>query len=163
MASHLLRASGRQHAVVPFEPWGYDERQYCSPGFDLPVGSLMRTPHGRFPEYHTSADDLGFVRAEALADSLALVEEIVAGLEANRTYRSRNPHGEPQLGRRGLWDAVGGRGRSAADLAMLWVLNLADGRHALLDVAERSGLALATVAAAAAKLVAHALLDEVVA
>ena len=161
MSAHVLRASGRAHTLVDFEPWGYDERQYCSPGFDLPVGCLMRTPHGCFPEYHTSADDLAFIRPEALADSLAVLETIVAGLEANRTYRNRNPKGEPQLGRRGLFDAVGGRRRAEDDMALLWVLNLSDGAHSLLDVAERAGLPLAAIAAAAARLVAHDLLDEV--
>lgn len=158
IAGRALRASGRPHAVVDFEPWGYDERQYGSPGFDLPVGCLMRTPHGRFPEYHTSADDLAFVRPEALADSLALVESIVDAIETRRVYVSRNPRGEPQLGRRGLFDAVGGRRRGADDLALLWMLNLADGDHDLDDVVERSGLDRATVAAAAERLVAHDLL-----
>jgi aminopeptidase-like protein len=161
MAVHVLAAAGRDHAITPFEPWGYDERQYGSPGFDLPVGSLTRTPYGRFPEYHTSGDDLAFVRPDALEDSLLLVEHIVAGLEANRAYRNRQPKGEPQLGRRGLWDPVGGRRRNADDLALLWLLNLSDGRHHLLDIAERSGIAIATLATAAERLVAHALLDEV--
>ncbi len=161
VATHVLASTGSAHRVVPFEPWGYDERQYCSPGFDLAVGSLMRTPYGQFPEYHTSADDLAFVDPAALAESLTLAEGIVEGLEANRVYRRRDPRAEPQLGRRGLWDPVGGRNRTTNDLAMLWVLNLCDGRHALLDVAERAGLPLATLAAAAERLVTQGLLDEV--
>lgn len=161
IAAHVLATSGGAHRIVPFEPWGYDERQYCSPGFDLAVGSLMRTPYGQFPEYHTSADDLTFVDPAALGESLVLAEGIVAGLEANRVYRRRDPRAEPQLGRRGLWDPVGGRSRTTNDLAMLWVLNLCDGRHTLLDVAERAGIPLATLAAAAERLVTHGLLDEV--
>jgi len=157
---HVLTARGGDHAIMDFAPWGYDERQYCSPGFDLPIGCLMRTPHGTFPEYHTSADDLDFVRPAALADSLALCESIVGVLEANRAYMSCNPRCEPQLGRRGLYGGLGGTARNAAELAMLWILNLADGRHDLLAVAERSGLAFTVVAETAERLVEHGLLRE---
>jgi aminopeptidase-like protein len=157
---HVLAARGGPHQVLPFSPWGYDERQYCSPGFDLPVGCLMRTPHGRFPEYHTSADDLDFVRPEALADSLALCVEVMDALEGNHTYRNTSPKGEPQLGRRGLYPAVGGVARGDEELALLWVLNLSDGGHSLLDVAERSGLPFASVRRAADRLLASGLLAE---
>ena len=157
---HVLRARGADHAIVDFTPWGYDERQFCSPGFDLPVGCLMRTPHGQFPEYHTSADDLELVRPAALADSLALCEAVVEALEANRTYVSRNPKCEPQLGRRGLYGSLGGEARRGVELALLWVLNLSDGRHSLIDVAERSGIELGLVADAAKHLLAHGLLAE---
>ena len=160
VACHVLRHHASDHDVRDFVPWGYDERQYNSPGFDLPVGCLMRTPHGEFPQYHTSADDLDLVRPDALADSLALCEEIVASLEANRAYTSRNPKGEPQLGRRGLFGPIGGERRASDDLALLWILNLADGRHSLLDVAERSGLSFAVLRNAAARLVESGLIVE---
>ena len=160
VAEHVLVTGGSDHGIADFAPWGYDERQYCSPGFDLPVGCLMRTPHGQFPEYHTSADDLDLVRPAALADSLAICERIAAVLEANRTCVSRNPKGEPQLGRRGLYGLLGGTGRSDAELAMLWILNLADGRHDLLAVAERSGLPFDVVAETAALLAEHDLVAE---
>src|SRR5262249_28755901 len=141
--------------------YGYDERQYCSPGFDLAVGSLTRTPHGRYPEYHTSADNLDLIRPEALADSLRAYLEVLAILERNASYRNTNPKCEPQLGRRGLYSAMGGlRDAKAAEMAMLWVLNLSDGRHTLLDVAERSGLAFHAVAAAAKTLEEHDLLER---
>ena len=107
--AHVLRDSGQDHEIQDFSPWGYDERQYCSPGFDLPVGCLMRTPHGRFPEYHTSADNLELVRPEALADSFAKCLRLFEVLEQNRTYLNTNPNCEPQLGKRGLYDAIGGR------------------------------------------------------
>src|SRR5262249_52881359 len=137
-----------------------DERQFCSPGFDLPVGCLMHTPQGRFPQYHTSADDVDFVRPEALADSLAVCERIADVLEANRAYASRNPKCEPQLGPLGLYGALGGTARSETELAMLWLLNLADDQHDLLAVAERSGLPFDVVAATAERLVEHELLDR---
>jgi aminopeptidase-like protein len=146
----VLKTSGQEHRVVPFSPYGYDERQYCSPGIDLPVGCLMRTPHGQFPEYHTSADDLTLVRPEALHDSLRKCLAIADVLEGNRRYVNQNPRCEPQLGRRGLYGALGGgtEGREA-QLAMLWVLNLSDGTHDLLDIAERAEMPFAAVRRAA--------------
>ncbi|MFJ4480861.1 DUF4910 domain-containing protein [Streptomyces longwoodensis] len=147
---HVLDASGRPHRVTEFTPYGYDERQFCSPGFDLGVGSLSRTPYAGYPEYHTSADDLGFVSPEAMEDTLAVCREAFAVLDRDRAYVNLSPYGEPQLGRRGLYDALGGRSDAKeAQMAMLWVLSLSDGEHGLLDVAERSGLPFATVAAAA--------------
>jgi aminopeptidase-like protein len=141
VARRTLARSGRPHRVRPFSPYGYDERQYCSPGFDLPVGSLTRTPHGEYPEYHTSADDLAFVDPGSLEDSLEACWDIVEALEADRCYRNLAPYGEPQLGRRGLYQAIGGRSdRQARQMAMLWVLNLSDGDASLDDVAERSGV-----------------------
>lgn len=147
---HVLGASGRPHRVTEFTPYGYDERQFCSPGFDLGVGSLSRTPYAEYPEYHTSADNPDFVSPEAMADTLAVCREAFAVLDRNRRYLNLSPYGEPQLGRRGLYDALGGRSDTKqAQMAMLWVLNLSDGGHSLLDVAERSGLPFGTVADAA--------------
>ncbi|MEU5193869.1 DUF4910 domain-containing protein [Streptomyces scabiei] len=150
---HVLTASGRPHRVTEFTPYGYDERQYCSPGFDLGVGSLSRTPYAGYPEYHTSADNPGFVTPEAMTDTLELCREAFAVLDGNRRYVNLSPYGEPQLGRRGLYDSLGGRSDAKeAQMAMLWVLSLSDGEHGLLDVAERSGLPFDTVAAAAGAL-----------
>ncbi len=157
--AHVLRHSSRPFALANFTPYGYDERQYCSPGYDLAVGCLSRTPFAQYAEYHTSADNLDFVRPEALGDSLATVLAVFAVLEGNKTYVSRNPKGEPQLGRRGLYGAIGGPSEERVDeMAMLWVLNLSDGRHTLLDIAERSGLAFSAVQRAANLLLAHDLL-----
>jgi aminopeptidase-like protein len=160
--AHLLASSGEPYQVEDFVPMGYDERQYGSPGFDLPVGSLSRTPWGRYPEYHTSADDLTFIRAGALAGSLARYLEVVDLLEGDRVYRNLYPWGEPQLGRRGLYSSIGGGedGRRR-QLALLWVLNQADGSSSLLAIAERSGLPFAEVREAADALLAAGLLEEV--
>ncbi|MBI4022236.1 MAG: DUF4910 domain-containing protein [Candidatus Andersenbacteria bacterium] len=155
----VLDDSGQPHRIVDFFPAGSDERQYCSPGFDLPVGSLMRTPYGEFPEYHTSADNLEFVSAEHLADSLARYLEVVEVLEKNRVYVNQVGKGEPQLGRRGLYDSSPGVRRELAPrMALLWVLNLSDGRHSLLDIAERSGMTWREVTDAAYVLVEQDLL-----
>lgn len=147
---HVLASSERPHRIKEFTPYGYDERQFCSPGFDLGVGSLTRTPYAGYPEYHTSADDLDFVSSEAMADTLALCREAFAVLDRNRRYLNLSPYGEPQLGRRGLYDSLGGRSDARqAQMAMLWVLSLSGGEHSLLDVAEHAGLPFDAVAAAA--------------
>jgi aminopeptidase-like protein len=158
----VLESAKEPFGLEEFVPFGYDERQYCSPGFDLPVGSLTRTPWGRYPEYHTSADDLSFVRPAALAGSLRTYLNVVDVLEGNRRYLNLNPKCEPQLGRRGLYRTIGGddAGR-ARELALLWVLNQSDGDHSLLDIAERSGLSFAALREAADALLAAGLLREV--
>jgi aminopeptidase-like protein len=155
----VLRESQNPHRITEFIPYGYDERQYCSPGFDLPVGCLSRTPFGEFPEYHTSADNLDFVRSETLVDSLKMTQAIMAVLEANRSYCNLSPYGEPQLGRRGLYKQVGGGLDGATwQMALLWVLNLSDGQHSLIDIAERSGLLFDNLKRAADALVGCELL-----
>jgi aminopeptidase-like protein len=151
--AHVLASSGRPHRLQDFTPYGYDERQFCSPGFDLPVGSLTRTPYARYPEYHTSADDLDLVRPEHLQDSLEAAWEVLQVLDGNRRYLNLKPKGEPQLGRRGLYGSIGGRSDAEErQMAMLWVLNLSDGDHSLLDVAGRAGLPFALVAEVAGTL-----------
>ncbi|HSU81327.1 MAG TPA: DUF4910 domain-containing protein [Thermoanaerobaculia bacterium] len=157
----VLKASGEPFGADEFVPFGYDERQYCSPGFNLAVGSLTRTPYGRYPEYHTSADDLDFISSEALEGSLRTYLAVMDVLEGNRRYLNLNPQCEPQLGRRGLYRAIGGdeAGR-ARELALLWVLNLSDGEHDLLEIAERSGMSFAAIREAADALLAVSLLEE---
>lgn len=158
---HVLGQAGLAHEVIDFFPYGYDERQYCSPGFNLPVGCLMRARHGQFPEYHTSADNLEFVQPAALATSLALCATVLATLDGDACYRNRLPKGEPQLGKRGLYRAVGGQQHSRTrEMAMLWVLNYADGEHTLLDIAERAHLPFQDLRYAADALLEHQLLED---
>jgi aminopeptidase-like protein len=162
IVAHVLRHGEVPHRIRPFVPYGYDERQYCSPGFDLPVGCLMRTPNGEYPEYHSSADNLSLLRPESLAHSLAVLRRIVAVIEGDAVYRNPNPKGEPQLGRRGLYATMGGQRVADYDqMALLWVLNLADGDYSLLDMAERAGLPFPTVRAAADALLGADLLDPI--
>ena len=159
--TQVLRDAGDPFEIREFFPYGYDERQFCSPGFNLPVGCFMRSAHGEFPEYHTSADNLSFVRPEYLADSFLKCWTVLRNLEQNQTYVSLNPKCEPQLGKRGLYGQIGGQADAKLrELAMLWVLNLADGNHSLLDVAEKSGLAFKMIRNAAEALLQHDLLTE---
>ena len=157
-AAHVLRHSGDLSGILEFSPDGYDERQYCSPGFNLPVGCLMRSVWGKFPEYHTSADNLDFIRPHQLAKSLRVCAAILDVLENNRRYRNLNPFCEPQLGRRNLYQSVGGYALGMEISARLWVLNLSDGEHTLLDIAERSGLPFSAINDATEALVQNKLL-----
>lgn len=159
-AAYVLQQAGKPHEVLDFIPYGYDERQYCSPGFNLPMGCLMRARPGLFPEYHTSADNLDLVRPECLADSLDTVLRILEVLEGEATYENLSPYCEPQLGRRGLYGAVGGNIRTR-EMALLWVLNQSDGYRSLFEIAQRSGCDFAELRAAADALLEVDLLREV--
>ncbi len=160
--THILQSSGEDYSTIDFFPYGYDERQYCSPGFNLPVGCFMRTPHGKYPEYHTSGDNLSFVQPRYLEESFNYCLQTLTLLENNKTFLSQNPKCEPQLGKRGLYKAIGGDSEGAKrEMAMLWMLNLSDGHHSLLDVAERSRMPFNVLCEAAEILHAHGLLKEV--
>lgn len=143
-AQHVLATADRRHGILEFSPYGYDERQYCSPGFNLPVGRLSRTPFAEYPQYHTSADDLGFVNKAALVESFSVVSHIFGILEGNGKYTNQSPMCEPQLGKRGLYDEIGPN-----QLALLWVLSYSDGEHTLLDISEKSGIAFSSIRFAA--------------
>lgn len=158
-ASRVLRESGRPYEILDFSPYGYDERQYCSPGINLPVGRLTRTPHGRYPEYHTSADNLDFIQPTFLYDSFATLSAVLDLLENSVYYTNVQPKGEPQLGRRGLYRALGGFSDSnESEQAMLWILNLSDGDHSLADIAEQSSLDIDLITQTANVLRQHGLL-----
>jgi aminopeptidase-like protein len=159
--TEILTKSGEAFDVREFSPYGYDERQFCSPGFNLPVGCFMRTPHAQYAQYHTSADNLDFVRPEYLADSFSKCLAVVEIIERNRVYLNLNPKCEPQLGKRGIYSQIGGQtdGKSQ-ELALLWVLNLSDGKNSLLDIAERSRLKFSAISNAAKTLVDNGLLRE---
>jgi aminopeptidase-like protein len=145
--AHVLQHAAPSPTILDFFPYGYDERQYCSPGFDLPVGLFQRSQFGTFPEYHTSADNLDFIRPEHLASSYRMIAALIEVVEHDWRPRSTSLKCEAQLGRRGLYSALGGdREGAAKNMASLWILNLSDGRHSLLDIAERAKLPFGVVA-----------------
>ena len=152
VGGYVVEQVGRPGRIIPFSPYGYDERQLCSPGFNLPVGRLTRSVNGGYAEYHSSADDLDFIRPEALEESLRACQLFVAVLEQDARYVNRSPKGEPRLGKRGLYGTVGGTSPAEREHAMLWVLNQSDGSKSLLDVARRSGLRFDIIRQAAAEL-----------
>ena len=130
----VLREQGVAAKQLDFSPYGYDERQFNSPGIAAPVGRLTRTPNSEYEEYHSSADNLEFVRPEYLEESLRVLERVVAVLEGNARYRNTAPHCEPQLGKRGLYGSTGGSRPKEREHAMLWVLSFSDTQHSLLDI-----------------------------
>jgi aminopeptidase-like protein len=161
VAAYVLARMDPQARVIPFTPYGYDERQLCSPGFNLPVGRLTRSVNGGYPQYHSSGDDLSLIRPEHLVQSFAACQQIVAVLEGDASYVNLSPKGEPLLGKRGLYGSVGGRSPAEREHALLWVLNQSDGSHALLEIAHRSGIDFQTIRAAASSLESAGLIRPV--
>ena len=160
--NHYFKANNIPLNTIDFYPYGYDERQYCSPGFNLPVGCFSRAPYGEFPEYHTSADNLDFVKPEKLEESLNKLLDILFILDNNSYYLNTNPKCEPQLGKRGLYDRLGGSNESKnLQLAMLWVLNQSDGNNSLLDIATKSDIEFRLIFQAATALIESGLLNKV--
>ncbi|GAA6618006.1 DUF4910 domain-containing protein [Scytonema sp. NUACC26] len=158
---HVLKHSNQDYEIMEFSPYGYDERQFCSPGFNLPVGCFMRSPHGTYPQYHTSADNLELVKPQYLADSFSKILSVLQIVENNKKYLNQNPKCEPQLGKRGLYSAIGGQTDTKKnEMAMLWILNLSDGEHTLLDIAEKSSLEFDLIKKTADTLLQFNLLKE---
>ncbi len=158
---HVLESAKGEFDILDFSPLGYDERQYCSPGINLPVGCFMRTPNGKYPQYHTSADNLDLVSGGAMAESVSRLLSVIRVLEKNHRYLNLNPKCEPQLGRRGLYRQMGGTSSKGQEEAILWVLNFSDGKNSMLDIAERSGLDFSKLDEAAEVLLNHGLLRRV--
>ncbi|MEM6965357.1 MAG: DUF4910 domain-containing protein [Bacteroidota bacterium] len=161
LVEYVLKNSGYDFQTLDFIPYGYDERQFCSPAFNLAFGNLTRSQFGAYPEYHTSGDNLDLVQPQFLAESFDVYRSLVDVFEENEYYVNLQPHCEPQLGKRGLYDAIGGDSNSkASQMAMLWVLNYSDGKHSLLEIAERSGYNLTVIERVVEILVGKGLLEK---
>lgn len=152
--AHVFKHYSPAATIRDFAPIGYDQRQYCSPGFDLPMGGFMRTPNGEYEQYHSSADNLDLITPEALGDSWRLISLAIDILQEDRCYLNLSPKGEPRLGARGLFG-------DAERLGMLWTLNLSDGGHTLLDIAMRSGMPFWSLREGARRLEESGLLREI--
>lgn len=162
-ALHVLKQSGKPYRVVEWNPFGSDERQYCSEGFRLPVGSLMRTMYGEYPEYHTSLDDRSLISWQALRETVDMYLAVIETLEANDTYVSTHIHGEPKLDKRGLYPYTSGTRTPEEKLRILQTTHLiafSDGRRDLMDIAETLGLTGRDMREAAQLLVRHGLLRQ---
>lgn len=158
---HVLKASGKEYEVVDFSPYGYDERNFGSPAFNLAVGSLTRSTYSQYPQYHSSADNFDLINAENLSDSFEMYLRVINVIENNRTYLNLFPKGEVQLGKRGLYGKMGGlQNRPSSELPLLWVLNLCDGDHTLLAICERAGLHFDEAKHAVDVLIQHDLLKD---
>lgn len=159
---HVLKQNEKKYNVEDFFPTGSDERQYCSPGFDLPVGSLMRSRYGMYKEYHTSADNKSFISFKSMERSIERYAEILDVIEANTVYRNNFPNCEPNLGKRDLYPSLGSqKGTTEAVNAMMWVLNLSDGHHDLIDIANRSEINFKSIQEAALRLTEKGLIEEI--
>ena len=161
IVENVLQNRGKEFKIIDFFPFGYDERQFCSPGFNLPLGCLTRATYGQYPEYHTSADNLEFVKPSSLEESFDLFCEIINVLESNRKYLNQSPKGEPQLGKRGLYSMIGANNQNMdSQLALLWILNASDGKQSLLDIARKARMKFSDIKHAADRLVEVELLKE---
>lgn len=160
IAAMVLQQRESGGEIRKFDPYGYDERQFCSPGIDLSLGRLSRAPNGEYPEYHSSADNLDLINGESLQESLKVCTEIGWALEQNCIYQNSLPKCEPQLGKRGLYGDTGGENPKQREYAMLWVLNLSDGSNSLLDITVRSGLPYEVIVRAAKELQKSELIDN---
>jgi len=152
VARYVLSVTDPRAQVIGFSPYGYDERQLCSPGFDLPVGRLTRSVNGGYPQYHSSADDLSLIRPECLAQSYEACQRIISILETDGRFVNLSPKGEPFLGKRGLYGSVGGQSPAEREHALLWVLSQSNGSRSLLDIARRSGIDFRHIREAASSL-----------
>ncbi len=159
-ATRILKERADDAVIQEFSPYGYDERQFGSPGINLPVGRLTRSPNGAYPEYHTSADNLELIDPANLSEAFEVCMDIIDVLERDGVYRNTSPMCEPQLGKRGLYSKTGGKKQIGdREYALLWVLNQADGRHSLLEIARKSGIRFADIAGAAEELLEAGLLE----
>ena len=157
VAKHALKHVGAKTKVHTFLERGSDERQYCSPGVDLPVVGLSRTRFTSYPEYHTSLDDFSVVTAPGLRGGFDFVKACLEVLEGNHMYVATQLC-EPQLGRRGLYPTLGARGIESSVEDLLNVLAYSDGKTDLLQIAETCGISFATAHRAAQRLLGENLL-----
>jgi aminopeptidase-like protein len=158
----LLQQTEQNYTIVDFFPSGSDERQYCSPGFNLPVGSLVRTMYGKYPEYHTSGDNKEFISFEAMEKTVNKYLEIIEIIEKNDRYVNTMPFCEPQLGKRGLYPTLGSQKEMQnVVMAMMWILNLADGKSDLIDMSNRSKIPLKELIPVVDMLIKNGLLNKI--
>jgi aminopeptidase-like protein len=157
----ILNQTESEFNLVDFFPSGSDERQYCSPGFNLPVGSLMRTMYGKYPEYHTSGDNKDFISFDAMEKSVLKYLEVIELIEKNEKYINKMPFCEPQLGKRGLYPTLGSQ-KGTVDFvkAMMWILNLSDGENDLITISEKSKIAVKDLIPVIDKLIENEILKN---
>jgi len=135
ITKHVLSALKIKYDEYSFLQRGSDERQYCSPGIDLPVCSVMRSKYMAYPEYHTSYDDLKLVTAKGMSDSFELYCKIIEAIEADCTP-SYIVKGEPKMSDRGLRPTVGIKGSALSTMDMMNLLMYSDGQRTLLEISE---------------------------
>ena len=159
VTKHVIKNHYPDCAIYSFLARGSDERQYCSPGVDLPVVSLMRSKYGTYPEYHTSLDNLSLISPQGLAGAFGALQRCLSLIEANATYRAVCK-GEPQLGKRGLYPTLSKRGSGLEVQTMMNILAYADGQHDLIALAEKIGVPAETCIPVIERLLQERLLER---
>ena len=142
VARHVLKYQDIPYKIIPFAVGGSDERQYCSPGFNMPVGSLTRSMYQQYKEYHTSLDNKEFISFSAMEKTIQTYFNFVKTLELNDIYTNTILYCEPQLGKRGLYSLTGGTWGDGVEhtRTLLHFLSFADGKNNLIDIAEKKGI-----------------------
>ncbi len=159
IASNVLKLRAPDFKKYSFLFRGSDERQYCSPGVDLPLVTLCRSKFGMYPEYHTSLDNLELVTPAGLRGGYEMVRECIEAVENNRTYRM-TCYGEPQLGKRGLYPTLSTRTSGASVDTMMNFIAYADGTNDLVDISSIIGTPVGELVPIAARLIEAGLLEE---
>ena len=138
MMQHFLKTKYTNFSVRDFRVGGSDERQYCSPGFNFPVGTIMRTPYKIYPEYHTSLDNKSILDFSALNEIIMLLVDVCKGMEMNMPIEPGHLYGEPMLGKRNLYPEKGGAGIMSEDLMLLLsMITMSEIQHTPLEIANR--------------------------
>ena len=156
---HVLKHSKKEFNIYDFLSRGSDERQYNAPGIDLPIGSLMRTKHGEYPEYHTSGDNLDIITPQSLKDSLEMYEMVIDVFENNHKYKT-TVLCEPQLGKRGLYPTISTKKTDEHILDMMNIIAYCDGDHDLLWIAEKMGKPISDIFPVVDSLINHGIITK---
>jgi aminopeptidase-like protein len=159
---NVLKSKRLPYKCLSYFPTGSDERQYCSPYFNLPVASLMRSMYAQYPEYHTSLDNKSIIDFIAMEELIWLYIEIINVIEKNKTYISINPKCEPFLQNKGLYDSTGGPKAVPINTnALLWILNQADGENNLISISNKSEVPVLVLNEVSTRLLNAGLIKEI--
>ncbi len=159
IAKHVLKWIDKDFVSYSWHRRGSDERQYCSPGVDLPVVSIMRSKYGEYPEYHTSLDDLNLVTPEGLQGGYEAVRLSIEALEQN-CYPRVKVLCEPQLGKRGLYPTISTKDSADQVRLMMGFITYSDGTNSLLEIAEKCNVPIWNLYSIMDNLFKHDLIEK---
>jgi aminopeptidase-like protein len=158
-AKHVLQHIDPQFVSYSWLDRGSDERQYCAPGVDLPIATIMRSKYGEYPEYHTSLDDLNLVTPAGLKGGYLALKLALEVIEQN-VFPKITVHGEPRLGKRGLYPNISKERLGGGTQALMNLLTYCDGKRTLLDIADLIGQPMWDLLPFVAQLKEYGLLDS---
>lgn len=160
VALHVLKNTYPNFKQYTWLDRGSDERQYCSPGVDLPIATIMRSKYGTYPEYHTSLDDLSLVTPSGLEGGFKVLQKAIDVIEKNFVPKL-SVLCEPQLGKRGLYPNLSEKGSGLAVRNMMNMISYCDGSVSLLEIAEKINVTFDELWKNTEKLVGSGLLEHV--